>query len=82
VTQVTPHNILGLDSLISTAELGRGPSRTPDLEKTPLDVGQLTQEVISRFIVEAYSRRLWGMPNDPHGVTFQVILPGCDGAPP
>jgi len=82
VTQVTPHNTLGLDSLISTAELGRRPSRTPDLGKTPLDVGQLTQEVISRSIVEAYSRRLWGMPNDPQGATFQFILPGCDGPSP
>ncbi len=82
MTQVTPHNILGLDSLISTAELGRRPSRTRDLERTPLDVGQLTQEVISRFIVEAYRRRLWGTPNAPHGATFQFILPGCDGPPP
>ena len=82
MTQVTPHNRLGLNSLISTAELGRRPSRMPDLGKTPLDVGRLTQEVISRSIVEAYSRRLWGMPNDPQGATFQFILPGCDGPSP
>src|SRR5260370_31283855 len=60
----------------------RRPSRTPDLGKTPLDVGQLTQERISRSIVEAYGRRLWGTPGDPHGATFRVILPDCDGPPP
>jgi hypothetical protein len=79
---VTPHNILGLDFLISTAELGRRPSRAPDLEKTPLDLGQLIQEVISRSIVEAYRGRLRGTPNDPHGATLQFVLPACDGPGP
>jgi hypothetical protein len=60
VIQVTPHNILSPDSLISTAELGRRPSSTPDLEKTPLDVGQLTQEVISRSIVEGMEQAIVG----------------------
>ena len=57
---MTRHNILSLDSVISTAELGRRPSSTPDLEKTPLDVGQLTQEVISRSIVEGVEQAIVG----------------------